>query len=126
MNERPPLSHVASPRECDTRQKLFSRATAYATARATTPPKPASVRDLARDNLARQERDKALRNVATRLRQAIDRCCEARGDDEANRAALIAECGALPTVGQDDMRQHFESEADRWERATGIRRREAA
>jgi hypothetical protein len=114
------LSHVASPRECDTRHTVPPVATSRATAAATTPRKPASVRDLARDTLARQQRDKGPEWHATRLRQAIDRCCDARGDDDGNRAALIEECAQLPPAGQDDMREHFEQQAERWESACGL------
>ena len=48
---------------------------------------------------------------------AITRCCNARGDNDANGAALIAECSALDATGQADMLEHFHVEADRWERA---------
>ena len=51
------------------------------------------------------------------LVNAINQCCNARGDDDANRAALIAECSALDAAGQADMLAHFNAEAERWERA---------
>lgn len=109
------LSHVASPRECDTRHRVRISATDCATSSATTlVPRP-SVRELARDSLGRQGRDKATQTRATSLRQSIERCCDLRGDDEANRAALIVECLALPMAGQEDVQEHFEQEAERWE-----------
>ena len=51
------------------------------------------------------------------LVKAINRCCSARCDDDANLAALIAECVALDAAGQADMLAHFSAEADRWERS---------
>jgi hypothetical protein len=59
-------------------------------------------------------RDKELERRATALRQAIDRCCDARGDDDDNRAGLIRECSELPPDGQADMLEHYEREAIRW------------
>lgn len=58
-----------------------------------------------------------LAGTPATLVNAINRCCDVRGDDDANRAALIAECNALDAAGQADMLAHFSSEADRWERA---------
>ena len=119
MSGAPRLSHVALPRECDTRQTPFGSATGAIsgeTGNATAPGKPASMRDLARDTLTRQQRDKVAARLATTLRDSINRCCDARGDDEHNRAALIAECMRLPPSGQADMHEHFEQEAARWER----------
>lgn len=51
------------------------------------------------------------------LVKAINKCCAARGDTEANRAALIAECAELTPAEQADMREHFEGEAAIWQRA---------
>lgn len=51
------------------------------------------------------------------LVKAINRCCDARGDDDRNRAALIAECAELTPAEQTDMREHFEAEAAMWQRA---------
>ena len=51
------------------------------------------------------------------LVMAINRCCDARGDDDRNRAALIAECADLTPAEQTDMRDHFEAEAAIWQRA---------
>lgn len=53
------------------------------------------------------------------LMSAIDRCCAARGDTDANRAALIVECCAYPAWEQADLLDHFTTEAERWEAATG-------
>ena len=50
---------------------------------------------------------------------AINACCRHRGDTEANRTALIAECGALSPRQQREMADHFETEARAWARATG-------
>jgi hypothetical protein len=111
------LSHVASHRECDTRQTSPEDATARATAGETDPVPRPSLRELARDNLLRLRRHKAVHSRATALRNSIILCCDLRGDDDVNRAALIAECLALPLAGQEDMQQHFEREAERWERA---------
>ncbi len=51
---------------------------------------------------------------------AINRCCDARGDDDGNRAALILECLALPAWEQRELRDHFNEEAARWEGAGGV------
>ena len=108
------LSHVASPRGCDTRQTRSLHATRAATGIATTTACPASIRQLARDTLMRHGRDKELERRATALRHAIDRCCDARGDDELNRVGLIKECSQLPPDGQADMLEHFERELIRF------------
>lgn len=108
------VSHVASPRECDTRQRAYANATSDATGVATTMRQPASLRDLARDILMRQGRDKAVARVATELRDSINRCCDVRGDDDINRAALIFECSRLNPIEQLDMLDHFRDEAERW------------
>lgn len=50
------------------------------------------------------------------LRATITRACSARGDDEANRVALIDECLALPPAMQEDIRQHFAQVARIWEK----------
>mgnify|MGYP000865933252 FL=1 len=51
------------------------------------------------------------------LVKAINRCCAARGDTEANRVALIAECAALTPAEQTDMTDHFNAETAIWQRA---------
>lgn len=53
------------------------------------------------------------------LIKAIRRTCDHRGDDDANRRALIEECGALDPASQADQLEHFQAEAERWARATG-------
>ena len=58
--------------------------------------------------------------VKALLVASIDRCCDARGDDDTNRAGLLVECASLSPDGQEDMRQHFEDEAARWKRAAGL------
>jgi hypothetical protein len=50
---------------------------------------------------------------------AINACCLHRGDSDANRAALIAECSALSPSQQMDLARHFEAEARIWAKATG-------
>ena len=111
------MSHVASPRGCDTRQTASPNATAGATPCATTDRNAPSVLDLARDTLMRLGRDKESKKRATALRQAIDRCCDTRGDDDANRVALHRECIDLTPGGQADMTEHFQQEAVRFERS---------
>jgi hypothetical protein len=53
------------------------------------------------------------------LMDAINRCCAARGDDAANRAALILECSVLPAWEQRELRDHFNEQAAMWQRANG-------
>jgi len=48
------------------------------------------------------------------LAVAINRACDVRGDDDANRAALLAACALLPRAGQADMLEHFMIEAVGW------------
>jgi len=67
----------------------------------------------------RHGRDKTVESRATALRQSIERCCDARGDDDENRAALIRECGELPPDAQADMLEHFQREAIRFGPKTG-------
>lgn len=62
--------------------------------------------------------------LAADLIAAINRCCDARGDDERNRAALIAESSQLTPHEQADMRDHFHSEADQLAGFCQIRRME--
>ena len=58
-------------------------------------------------------------NLATALAAAIHRACDARGDDDANRTALLVECATLGSAGQADMLDHFIREAVRWAHAIG-------
>lgn len=53
-------------------------------------------------------------DLAAALATAINRACDVRGDSDANRAGLLAECAALPPEGQADMLSHFLIEAVRW------------
>ncbi|MES2101673.1 MAG: hypothetical protein V4569_17745 [Pseudomonadota bacterium] len=78
-------------------------------------------RDLLTDELRDAIRaDKAeLLRLPDALFDAINRCCAVRGDDDANRAALILESIALPAWEQRELRDHFNEEAERWLRATG-------
>lgn len=59
------------------------------------------------------ERNTQLRGptLVPALADAINRACDLRGDDEAHRAVLLAECAALPPEGQADMLAHFVVEA---------------
>lgn len=50
------------------------------------------------------------------LADTITAACAARGDDEANRVALIDECQALPPAMQQDIREHFAEVARIWEK----------
>ena len=57
--------------------------------------------------------------LVEQLTSAINRACAARGDDEANRLALLAECWSLDVRQQLDLLEHFRAQAAIWERATG-------
>jgi hypothetical protein len=57
--------------------------------------------------------DATARLVAA-LVQAVNRTCDARGDDSANRAELIADALALPVELQADLLAHFTVEAARY------------
>jgi hypothetical protein len=59
-------------------------------------------------------------DLAEALAAAIDRACSLRGDTEATRAGLQAECAALPLEAQADMLAHFTVEAARWAAASGM------
>ena len=48
---------------------------------------------------------------------SINACCDVRGDTERNRAGLIAEVGDFDQRLQADLVEHFNGEADRWNRA---------
>ena len=52
-------------------------------------------------------------SLADALADAINRACDVRGDSDANRAGLLAECAALSPEGQADMLAHFTVEAAR-------------
>jgi hypothetical protein len=80
-----------------------------------------SLRQLIRDN-----RDDLLQMLVEadglihqELITAIHRCCDARGDDETNRAGLIQEAADLPQTHQVDMAAHFDEQAALWLRITG-------
>ncbi len=51
------------------------------------------------------------------LVDAINRCCDARGDDDQNRAALIVESAQFAPHEQIDLCDHFDREAAAWLRA---------
>lgn len=46
-------------------------------------------------------------DLAQRLAAAINVACDARGDEDANRAALLIECVAQPPHMQADLLAHF-------------------
>ena len=45
------------------------------------------------------------------LVESINRCCDFRGDDDTNRAALIAESASCPSHLMADLIEHFEQQA---------------
>jgi hypothetical protein len=55
-----------------------------------------------------------LEPLTAQLIEAVNRACDARGDDDAHRAALIEECTAQPLAMQADLLAHFVIEAARW------------
>ena len=55
--------------------------------------------------------------TALDLLAAVNSCCDLRGDTDRNRIALLDECRLLTPHEQADMREHFDTEADRWHRA---------
>lgn len=50
----------------------------------------------------------AASQVARRLAYAINAACSARGDDDANRIALLDETSQLPVDTQRGLAEHFE------------------
>lgn len=50
----------------------------------------------------------AASQVTRRLAYAINAACSARGDDDANRIALLAEASQLPVDTQRGLAEHFE------------------
>jgi hypothetical protein len=54
------------------------------------------------------------------LVEAINRCCDVRSDDDANRAALITDALVLPIDMQADLLTHFVIEAARNRRFGGL------
>ena len=78
------------------------------------------LRKIIRENVAELlEQVREASRLTAELIDAINRACDLRGDDDENRAGLIRECSALPSDGQEDMRQHFEQVAEVWAKATG-------
>ena len=57
--------------------------------------------------------------IAATLNASINHCCDLRGDEIANRTALIAEVAGLARHQQADLIEHFDHEAARWAWATG-------
>jgi hypothetical protein len=62
---------------------------------------------------------RASRQTALDLIAAVNRCCDVRGDDDGNRAALIADCKLLAPHEQADMLEHFDGETRRYTRQSG-------
>ena len=54
-----------------------------------------------------------------KLIEAINRCCDVRGDDDRNRDGLIAEAADYATEAQLDLIEHFDEQAAIWRRVTG-------
>lgn len=54
------------------------------------------------------------------LIDSINRCCDVRGDDDRNRADLIAEAATLPPHLMADAREHFDAEAERFSHACAL------
>ena len=61
-----------------------------------------------------------MRNGHAALTAAINACCAVRGDDDRNRAALIAESSGLSLKHQRDLIEHFREQAAIWRAATGV------
>ena len=53
------------------------------------------------------------------LVDAINRCCDLRGDDDRNRDGLIAEAADYSVEAQRDLIEHFANETAIWRAATG-------
>lgn len=49
-----------------------------------------------------------------RLIASINACCDARGDDDDNRQALIAEATEFTSDAQNDLSDHFTEQARIW------------
>lgn len=60
--------------------------------------------------------------LAAALAAAINRTCDARGDDGRNRAGLLTECAQLTPEAQADLLAHFTIEAARWEGGSAVRK----
>lgn len=60
--------------------------------------------------------------VTADLIASINACCDARGDTDRNRAALLSEIGDFTPDHQRDLIEHFTGEAAIWHRANaGLR-----
>lgn len=129
--------HVASPRACNTQLSGGIDATVDATAVQQQPANPheclisgatrgatsmqhlrLQVCNSSPANPSRMQRSAlTAHRVYPALVFSINRCCDARGDELSNRAALIAECVELEPEAQSELRDYFEHEAARWEAA---------
>jgi hypothetical protein len=110
----------------DSLKGTVARCTPQGTQHATTAPASATAHATAAQQLpvlhwqrhatsdATTVQQPSCTDLAAALAAAINRACDARGDSDANRAGLLAECAALPPEGQADMLAHFTLEAARW------------
>lgn len=80
---------------------------------------PASALTDALRNLIRQNKPRLIADVRNAealsrdLIASINRCCDVRGDDDANRAALISESAQVELRLLADLREHFDQETVR-------------
>ncbi len=83
---------------------------------------PATVLTPELRELIRQRKPELMSALSQRaaLAASINRTCDLRGDDDANRAGLLAECGALSLSEQAEMLEHFDEQARMWAAACGI------
>lgn len=98
------------------RQRAATRANAATPANPANwlmPADPASQPISQLATLATLASEKQATALAVALAAAINRCCDARGDDDANRAALLQECAGQSPEHQADLLAHFTIEAAR-------------
>jgi len=62
---------------------------------------------------------RAAEELATSLIASINRCCDARGDDDHNRANLIHESGNFSPHQMADLIEHFDEQTAIWHLTTG-------
>lgn len=110
----PQLLHVARTRDVQHATSPPPRATGDATPAQQPAPLPREDRATAGATTAQPSNTGYATRLAGALVEAINRCCDVRGDDDANRQGLLDECRYLPPYEQADLRDHFEQEAQRW------------
>lgn len=87
---------------------------------------PASLLDDALRDLIRAHKPELLEaardadSTYANLVNAINRCCDVRGDDDRNRDGLIAEAGDYSAKAQRDLIAHFNEQAAIWRAASGM------